>query len=116
MEGTLSEYVVAKPELLQPLPEHMSFEQGAAALCAGLTSFIALAEAGQVKAGDRVFINGGSGGTGTWGILVSVPSENDLGVYLKTSICTIDCESVGRTCDYHLLACLETAPYRPRSR
>lgn len=71
MEGTMSEYVVAKRGFVWPLPEHWSFEDGAAAPCTGLTSFISLVEAGKIKPSDRIFINGGSGGAGTWGVLVS---------------------------------------------
>lgn len=81
LEGTMSDYLVAKLGLVFPLPDHLSFEEGAAAPCTGITSFIALAEVGQVKAGDRVFINGGSGGAGTWGILVSPPFFLRFGLY-----------------------------------
>ena len=36
----------------------------------GLTSWMCLVDHAHLQAGQRVFINGGSGGTGLWGIQV----------------------------------------------
>ncbi|KAI1454875.1 reticulon-4-interacting protein 1, mitochondrial precursor [Annulohypoxylon moriforme] len=64
--GTLGEYVPAKAEGIALVPEGVSFEDASTIGTAGLTSFQSIVP--NVKAGDKVFINGGSGGTGSFGI------------------------------------------------
>lgn len=64
--GAVAEYlVVPNRNGVAPLPDNVPFEQAACVGIAGLTAFQSLASA---KSGDKVFINGGSGGVGTFGI------------------------------------------------
>ncbi|KAI1847050.1 hypothetical protein JX265_006757 [Neoarthrinium moseri] len=67
--GTLGEYVTAKTEWLARLPEAVSLDEASCVGTAGITAYQAIVP--NVKAGDKVFINGGSGGTGTFGIQVA---------------------------------------------
>jgi NADPH:quinone reductase-like Zn-dependent oxidoreductase len=62
--GTLAEYVLGQPEGLVKLPDSVSFEQGAA-IGTGALSALQPLEA-HLKPGDSVFINGGSGGVGSF--------------------------------------------------
>ncbi|KAI0879821.1 reticulon-4-interacting protein 1, mitochondrial precursor [Annulohypoxylon maeteangense] len=64
--GTLGEYVPAKAEGIALVPEGVSLEDASTIGTAGLTAFQCIVP--NVKAGDKVFINGGSGGTGSFGI------------------------------------------------
>lgn len=69
-EGAMSEYVIGTRGCVFPLPDHLSYEEAAATPCGGITAYYGLVEIGKVKAGDHVFVNGGSGGVGTWAIMV----------------------------------------------
>lgn len=63
--GTNAEYVAVKADgVVLPMPDHLSFEE-AAIMCDGvLTSMNFLNNIGQVKAGQKVLINGASGSQG----------------------------------------------------
>ncbi|KAK8068241.1 Zinc-type alcohol dehydrogenase-like protein [Apiospora saccharicola] len=64
--GTLGEFVIATRAGCAPLPANVDPVDAACVGTAGLTAYQSLAP--YVVPGDSVFINGGSGGTGTWGI------------------------------------------------
>lgn len=64
--GAMAEYVVAGRQGVVALPEGVKFEEAACVGVAGLTAYQCIVP--NVKSGDKVFINGGSGGTGTFGI------------------------------------------------
>lgn len=68
--GALAEYLlVSGKENVVKLPESVSMEDGATLGVAGLTAYQCLAP--YVKEGSKVFINGGSGGTGSFGIQIA---------------------------------------------
>lgn len=67
--GTLSEYIVAPYEGVVKLPPGVPLPQAGATATTALTAYQTIAP--YVKAGDKVFINGGSGGVGTFGIQVA---------------------------------------------
>jgi NADPH:quinone reductase-like Zn-dependent oxidoreductase len=64
--GAMSEYVVAGRHGTIALPDGVKLEDAACVGVAGLTAYQCIVP--HVKSGDKVFINGGSGGTGTFGI------------------------------------------------
>jgi 2-desacetyl-2-hydroxyethyl bacteriochlorophyllide A dehydrogenase len=61
LDGMLAEYVVLPEEGLVRVPEHLTDEEAAALACAGVTAWHAIAEEGQVKAGDIVVVQGTGG-------------------------------------------------------
>ncbi|KAL1869401.1 hypothetical protein Daus18300_005613 [Diaporthe australafricana] len=65
--GTLSQYIVIPMANVAPLPEGVDPDHAAAVGTAATTAYQSLMPS-TLRAGARVFINGGSGGTGTWGI------------------------------------------------
>ncbi|KAF1817122.1 NAD(P)-binding protein [Eremomyces bilateralis CBS 781.70] len=67
--GTLGEYTVAKLNSLATIPEGVDVDQASGIGTAAVTSYEAIAPF--VKKGQKVFINGGSGGTGTYAIQIS---------------------------------------------
>ncbi|KAF7553712.1 hypothetical protein G7Z17_g3463 [Cylindrodendrum hubeiense] len=81
-EGALSEYVVVPREGYAKLPVGCPLDKAAGAPTVALTAYQCIAP--YVKAGDQVFINGGSGGTGTFGIQIA----KALGCYVITSCST----------------------------
>ncbi|SHT29437.1 oxidoreductase [Mycobacteroides abscessus subsp. abscessus] len=62
--GTFAQKVVCDATLVHPLPEHISFEQGAALGVPALTAYRALFQRACLKPGQTVFIHGASGGVG----------------------------------------------------
>jgi NADPH:quinone reductase-like Zn-dependent oxidoreductase len=68
--GAFAEYVVVRADVLAPKPSNQTFEE-AAAIPWAVTPLQALRDAGGVKPGDRVLINGASGGVGTWGVQIA---------------------------------------------
>ncbi|MFC0225476.1 zinc-dependent alcohol dehydrogenase family protein [Serratia aquatilis] len=66
-DGWLAEYKVVSEESLLPLPEHLSFEQGATLPCAAVTAWAALNGDRPVKAGETV-LTLGSGGVSLFAI------------------------------------------------
>jgi NADPH:quinone reductase-like Zn-dependent oxidoreductase len=67
--GAFAEYVVVRESrLLAHKPPNVSFEQAAAVNVAGITALQALRNWGDIKAGQKVLINGASGGVGTFAV------------------------------------------------
>lgn len=66
-DGAWAEHVIAAQDALFALPSALSPEQAAALPLAGTTALTCLS-AGQLQAGDRVLINGASGGVGTFAV------------------------------------------------
>lgn len=62
--GTFAEYVSVKQEYVALKPANVSFEQAASVPTSGLIALHNLRDAGQIKAGQKVLINGAGGGVG----------------------------------------------------
>jgi len=77
--GTLGEYIIGSKAGTVLIPDGVSAEQAATLGVCGLVTYQCLAP--NVKAGDRVLINGGSGGTGTFAIQIA----KALGCYVTTT-------------------------------
>ncbi|KAL8709439.1 MAG: hypothetical protein Q9220_005822 [cf. Caloplaca sp. 1 TL-2023] len=90
--GVMGQYIVVPKDGMAPLPEGVNIDDGAAIGTAGLTAYQSIAPF--VKADDHVFIHGGSGGTGTFGIQIA----KALGCTVTTTCSTANvelCESLG---------------------
>jgi len=66
VDAAFAEYVVAAESRLAPKPPNLSFEQAAAAPVAALTALQGLRNNGEVRPGQKVLVNGASGGVGTF--------------------------------------------------
>lgn len=62
--GSLAEYCMLPIERLAPLPKGLSMEEAAALPCVGVTAFMSLVTKGQLRPGQRVLVNGCTGGIG----------------------------------------------------
>lgn len=69
--GSYAEYLAVEPGKLARMPAGLSFEAAASLPLAALTALQALRDLAHVKAGQRVFIHGGSGGVGTVAIQIA---------------------------------------------
>ncbi|AEO67253.1 d7561735-1ef8-4a7b-b4e3-6cfbdf27a518 [Thermothielavioides terrestris] len=67
--GTLAEYIVAPTKACAHVPQGVDVDEAAALGVAGITAYQTIVP--NVKPGDKVFINGGSGGTGTFGVQIA---------------------------------------------
>ncbi|KAK1621423.1 zinc-binding oxidoreductase [Colletotrichum phormii] len=81
--GTLAEYIVISVAHCAPLPYGIDPDQGAAVGTAATTAWQSLMP-DALQSGGKVFINGGSGGTGTWAIQLA----KALGVEVVTTCST----------------------------
>lgn len=79
--GAFAEYVAVDAKAIAHLPENLDFSSGAAAALTGLTAYQALHEELQTKAGQTVFIPGGSGSFGQ----MAIPLAKDLGLTVIVS-------------------------------
>jgi len=69
--GGFAEYVAVPQAALAPMPVTLSFEEAASLPLAGVTALQAVRDKAQVKAGERVAINGASGGVGTFAVQIA---------------------------------------------
>ena len=66
--GGFAEYVCGTEKQLAHKPPGISFEEAAAAPVAALTALQGLRDYGQLQAGQKVLVNGASGGVGTFAV------------------------------------------------
>src|SRR5438309_1540666 len=66
-----AEYGTAKENRIALKPTNRSFEETAAVPIAGLTALQALRNHGHIKPGQRVLVNGGGGGVGTFAVQIA---------------------------------------------
>ncbi len=64
-QGTFAEYACVHEDWLYPTPENASDQQAAAAALVGITAHLGLFRCANLKAGEVVFVNGGTGGVGS---------------------------------------------------
>jgi len=99
--GAWAEYAAAKAEALLPLPEELTFAEGAALPIAGKTALASMA-ALELMAGDKVFIAGASGAIGSLviqladlaGVQVSASASKKNHQYMQSL-------GAKKTVDYH---------------
>ena len=69
--GSFAEYVAVSEMALALKPANLSFEQAAAAPLAGITALQGLRDQGHIQSGQKVLINGASGGVGTFAVQIA---------------------------------------------
>jgi NADPH:quinone reductase-like Zn-dependent oxidoreductase len=79
-DGSLAEYVCAPDAMVARKPANLTFEQAAALPLAGNTALIGLRD---LRAGQRVLINGASGGVGTMAVQLAKARGADV-----TGVCS----------------------------
>jgi NADPH:quinone reductase-like Zn-dependent oxidoreductase len=69
--GAFAEYASTSQSALVMKPENASFEQAAAVPLAGLTALQGLRNHGKIQPGQKILINGASGGVGTFAVQIA---------------------------------------------
>jgi NADPH:quinone reductase-like Zn-dependent oxidoreductase len=70
-DGAFAQYVCASHDVVEPKPKNMTFEQAAAVPLAGNTALMGLRDLGRVQPGQKVLVNGASGGVGTFAVQIA---------------------------------------------
>jgi NADPH:quinone reductase-like Zn-dependent oxidoreductase len=69
--GSFAEYVCASEDALAPIPDGVTFEEAAATPLAAVTALQGLRDLGGIRKGERVLVNGASGGVGTFAVQIA---------------------------------------------
>ena len=71
VRGAFAQYACAAADLVVPKPAALSFEQAAAVPIAATTALRAIRDVGEVRAGQRVLVNGAGGGVGSYAVQIA---------------------------------------------
>jgi NADPH:quinone reductase-like Zn-dependent oxidoreductase len=71
VHGAFAEFVCVPDDVVELKPANLTFEQAAAVPLAGNTALMGLRDAGRVQPGQRVLVNGASGGVGTFAVQIA---------------------------------------------
>ncbi len=71
VRGSFAEYACAPEQALASKPANLSFDETAALPMAGITALQGLRDIGQIQPGQKVLINGASGGVGTFAVQIA---------------------------------------------
>lgn len=88
--GTFAEQIAVGEDALALMPRNVSMVEAASLPLVGLTAWQALVERAGLKAGQKVFIQAGSGGVGTFAIQLA----KQLGAFVATTTSTANVELV----------------------
>jgi NADPH:quinone reductase-like Zn-dependent oxidoreductase len=89
--GAIAEYVCARKDRVALKPANITFEQAGAVGLAGLTALQGL-RTGKVHAGQKVLINGASGGVGTFAVQIAKAFDTEV-----TAVCSTRNVGMART-------------------
>ncbi len=81
--GAFAEYASVAEDALEPKPANLTFEQAAATPLAGFVALQALRDKGNVRAGQKILVNGASGGIGTFAVQIGKSFGADV-----TGVCS----------------------------
>lgn len=99
--GSWAEYTGAREAQLERKPPSLSFEQAAAVPVAAVTALQALRDKGRVQPGQKVLINGASGGVGTFAVQLAKSFGADVtGVCSTRNVDLVRSLGADRVVDY----------------
>ena len=90
--GTLAQFIAVNENDVAPKPANLSMEEAASIPLVGLTVWQALVEKAQLKKGQKVFVQAGSGGVGT----LAIQLAKHLGATVATTTSTANIDWVKR--------------------
>jgi NADPH:quinone reductase-like Zn-dependent oxidoreductase len=100
-KGAFAEYACASEGRLVLKPTNVTFEQAAAVPVAALTALQGLRDKGQIQSGQKVLINGASGGVGTFAVQIARLLGTDVtGVCSTRNVDMVRSIGANRVVDY----------------
>jgi NADPH:quinone reductase-like Zn-dependent oxidoreductase len=99
--GACAEYVTVPEKNAARMPKNLSFAEAAAVPVAGLAALQALRDHGKIKNGDRILINGASGGVGSFAVQIAKTYETEVtAVTSKANLDFVKSLGADRVMDY----------------
>lgn len=74
-KGAFSEFLIARHSQIAPKPGNITHAEAAAAATAGITALQALKYKGGLIGGQKILINGGTGGVGSYAIQIAIQAR-----------------------------------------
>jgi len=81
--GSFAEYLCDQEKLFALKPGNLTFEEAAAVPLAAVTALQGLRDKGQIQSGQKVLINGASGGVGTFAVQIAKSYDTEV-----TAVCS----------------------------
>jgi NADPH:quinone reductase-like Zn-dependent oxidoreductase len=81
--GALAEYACSSEDKLALKPANLSFEEAAAVTVAAITALQGLRDKGRIQRGQKVLVDGASGGVGTFAVQIAKSFEAEV-----TAVCS----------------------------
>lgn len=69
--GSFADYALARADRVGPKPFNLTFEEAAAVPVAATTALQGLRDAGHIKSGQKMLVNGASGGVGSFAVQIA---------------------------------------------
>ena len=99
--GAFGEYVAAREDRVAAKPANVSFEQAAAVPVAAVTALQAVRDEGKLRPGQKVLVNGASGGVGTYAVqLARIMGADVTGVCSTRNVEQVRTLGAHRVIDY----------------
>jgi NADPH:quinone reductase-like Zn-dependent oxidoreductase len=99
--GAFAEYVCTSASAIVMKPENITFAQAASVPVAAFTALQGLRDKGHLQAGQRVLVNGASGGVGTFAVQIAKSMGADVtGVCSTTNMNLVRSLGADRVIDY----------------
>jgi NADPH:quinone reductase-like Zn-dependent oxidoreductase len=83
-DGTFAELVCVEESLVAAKPTTLTFEEAAAVPLAGVTALMGVRDLGQVGPGERLLVNGASGGVGTFAVQIAKAAGAEVTAVCRT--------------------------------
>jgi NADPH:quinone reductase-like Zn-dependent oxidoreductase len=110
--GTAAELTRTNEASLVPMPDGLSFEEAAAIPTSGHAALVGLRKAGRLQPGQRVLVNGASGGVGTFAVQIAkAMGAHVTGVTSARNVELVRSLGADRVIDYTSEDFSETGPY-----
>jgi len=99
--GAYAEFAVAKEKALTHKPENVTFAEAGSVAIAAFTALQGLRNHGGIKSGDRVLINGASGGVGTFAVQIATALGAEVTAVCSTrNVAMVTSLGADRVIDY----------------